>query len=662
MSDPIERWLKIAFVAIVLAPILGVGYWLLQRQPPAGATLLARPYFVSDTAERTAAQKNAFGLFDTSAQRTAFRVVLVAIGVVVLALTLGLIRPRCPRLLRGGAAWAVHLWGPARVGRSRWVCAALLILLVLRLAPAVRKAPDFSAYDPALMAVTNMHLTMTLSHADRLAAGDVLFRDTTPKYGLLFPVVVGAAERAFGLFGLGTVYRVLIAVGIIYLVIAAYLYLKWSRRRWPLCLLPFVLLLPYYYCGATIAVPPNHTALRTLGIWLAPFVLFLVRSVRPVWQQFMCGVLCALAVLANLESGVAASAGVVAFAFCRFGPCAVEKSSVPFLLARMAAGFLVVLVGFALFCRLALGAAPDLAGLARYAQFVRLSAGAMGSFPYQGSLWQAVVWPVVMLTHVAAVLVHTALSRPFGFRKSFRAAVCVTFLVWFAYYVNRPHPEYLCSYWFLYGFILLDSGRYVLAAIRRPRTARGPEVALLAVLGLVILPMGYAAMEWHYNPMKWAVKTQYWGVPLLAKGVQPNQPSAYVGKAYLPLAYAQDLTRRADYLRHKADAAGGRVVYFTVDSYLMPRVSGVLSWQEFPDPVEALDRATYHRLLESVFASGQREIYVDARDAGSLVWYGTEVFTLLRNDLAACYRLERVEEGWEVWVRDDGSAGSTAAR
>ena len=44
---------------------------------------------------------------------------------------------------------------------------------------------------------------MTLGHADRLAAGDVLFRQTTPVYGVLFfPVLLGIYERQFGLITL----------------------------------------------------------------------------------------------------------------------------------------------------------------------------------------------------------------------------------------------------------------------------------------------------------------------------------------------------------------------------------------------------------------------------------------------------------------------------
>ena len=54
-------------------------------------------------------------------------------------------------------------------------------------------------------------------------------------------------------------------------------------------------------------------------------------------------------------------------------------------------------------------------------------------------------------------------------------------------------------------------------------------------------------------------------------------------------------------------------MYFTVDSYMMPRVSSVLPLQEFTDPSEALTRSSYDRLLSSILKAPVDEVYVDAR-------------------------------------------------
>ena len=126
----------------------------------------------------------------------------------------------------------------------------------------------------------------------------------------------------------------------------------------------------------------------------------------------------------------------------------------------------------------------------------------------------------------------------------------------------------------------------------------------------------------------------------------PNQPR--ISKAYLPKTYADSLQDRAAYLRRVA--GGRRLVYFTVDSYLMPRLSGVLPLQQYTDPIEAFTKPAYDRLLSSVLKAPVDEVYVDSRNAADLIWYG-RMFDLLRRDLSRRFQCEGIEHGWEIWRR-----------
>ena len=74
----------------------------------------------------------------------------------------------------------------------------------------------------------------------------------------------------------------------------------------------------------------------------------------------------------------------------------------------------------------------------------------------------------------------------------------------------------------------------------------------------------------------------------------PNQPK--ISKAYLPKTYTDSLR---DEQPTCGEVAGGRrLVYFTVDSYLMPRLSSVFPLQQYPDPIEAFTKSSYERLFD----------------------------------------------------------------
>ena len=252
----------------------------------------------------------------------------------------------------------------------------------------------------------------------------------------------------------------------------------------------------------------------------------------------------------------------------------------------------------------------------------------------------------------------SASQRAGGFRPSFRIAVGITLLVWFAYFANRPDPEYICSYLLLYGLLLIDLGRYlrrqIKLAARRPRVLFGVP----AVLGILVFSqsalVASRVIEWSDYPFRLKVNSGRSGIPLVRRSDVKKPAPPRISKAYMAPSYARSLKDRADYLR--STARGRRLVYFTVDSYLMPRVSGVLPLQEFADPSEALTRSSYDRLLYSVLKAPVDEVYIDSRNAADLIWYGG-IFDLLRRDLSRRFQYDGIEHGWEIWRRRSELAG-----
>jgi hypothetical protein len=160
------------------------------------------------------------------------------------------------------------------------------------------------------------------------------------------------------------------------------------------------------------------------------------------------------------------------------------------------------------------------------------------------------------------------------------------------------------------------------------------------------------AMTWAINPLDWRVNnSDRWQVPLVKKGSPQTVDAVHIGGVYLSQGYAHSLIVRSDFLKSNSiKSIGQRAIYFTPDSFLIPRVSGVLSWQEFSDPLEAMNKKYYDRMIQSVIMSSFKEIYFDARDERELLHYGG-MFQMVRRDLSNDFEKVRLESGWEIWRR-----------
>ena len=107
--------------------------------------------------------------------------------------------------------------------------------------------------------------------------------------------------------------------------------------------------------------------------------------------------------------------------------------------------------------------------------------------------------------------VHWRSNRTGGFRRSFRISVGITLLVWFAYFANRPDPEYMCSYLLLYGLLLIDLGRCLAAGSSWHFGGRGCCSACRSSWDCWFSASragGFArVLEWTGYPFKFTVKS-----------------------------------------------------------------------------------------------------------------------------------------------------------
>jgi len=125
----------------------------------------------------------------------------------------------------------------------------------------------------------------------------------------------------------------------------------------------------------------------------------------------------------------------------------------------------------------------------------------------------------------------------------------------------------------------------------------------------------------------------------------------FYNRVYLPKSYWESLKIRSEFLiKQNEGNLSNRMVFFTPDSYLLPRFSKVYPYQIFSDPVVALKKNIYLEMIKSVINSPFEEIYFDSRDEKKLIWYGW-MFQMVRRDLSNDFEKVRVESGWEIWKR-----------
>jgi len=254
-----------------------------------------------------------------------------------------------------------------------------------------------------------------------------------------------------------------------------------------------------------------------------------------------------------------------------------------------------------------------------------------------------------MLAHAGFVWLYSVLDRPRRglWNNGFRIGVSSAILVWFAYYANRPHPEYLYSFAGMYGCLWIDVARVVVAGSRRavPRLA---VAGALVIGGVFALPTTLKACLDHFRfDRSWHEMT----------ATAHTSMKSVCGLA-LPADERTDyLIRKAEYLRLRT--ATNRQVFFTVDSYLIPKAAQVWPDLSVADPF-------WECLTENRFAAVMAEL---RRKAPSEILFDEEVsiklpnepprterkhrqfLVQLRVELANDYQRIGSEAGWEIWHR-----------
>jgi hypothetical protein len=527
----------------------------------------------------------------------------------------------------------------SRLGRTV-MGAAVLTLVAASTLPGFLRPPDFSRLRWPELCFAQSHWSVVMAAPDLLLAGRRLLEDVRPDYGVLLPLLVAGAERLAGPFSFGEEVHVLQLLQLLYVGLATVLLWRYSRRQWPLVAVALLTILPWHHFAHRSLLFPNQSPWRSIGVPLSLAALLLFPARSPRADALRLGAVAGLALLLNLESGTAMAVAMAAFLYFRH-----RVATRPGRLARAAAlagGFLLGLLASTtavlVLGRLVTGEWIPLERMpSLFVNAVFLSSGGFSGFPFVAD-----PWPLLIFGHAVYALARAALDPASAASApgSFRAAVAAALVVWFAYYANRPHPWNLSSYYVLYGFLLVDLARSAIAGLRRRRASAFVALSVAALAGIT-LPNVVAMAGKGAEQVGSALG------PALRREVPPG--ARVLSGVFLPPDGAAAVAAKAATIASRR-AEGS--VYFTSDSWLVPKVAGVFPAVPAVDACwESMTRPAYLRILEAVRTSPASRVYFDP--PGTPAYYSDcrLFYERLRADLADRFVRGSDEGGWEVWER-----------
>lgn len=437
-------------------------------------------------------QVNTTYSFDSTSQRTAHRLFLLSLaGLGLFAPYLGRFlarrigvqgsvalntlcgRLRTPRLFALLFLLPLLLIANLGVGRDQFLVGVVVFLFVYfygnraKASPTVKRAalisigllcagalaPSFFTkmyFGPAIESAL-WHYYAAIGQAPLLADGRSFFANISMCYGLLPQTILAVVQRGVGPFGFGDYIRVVQAAQVLFAGIAMCAYALLERKRVFAILFCLLLWLPWITTGGSSVVAPTQSGLRFLFYAIFPLILLLVRGRGAGFQAVSTGLVCGLAVLHNVETGICITLACLGFNVVS------ERASA---FGRMAWRVLCFVLGlalalglFSLLCRIGLGAWPsvDIENLTRFlSQHSSLFSGIRLFF--DPKMLVALLFPALLLLRLTLVWYRHRLSE----RMRFKFAICILLLCWLAYYFNRPHNWNLWTHTYLLTFLVLD--------------------------------------------------------------------------------------------------------------------------------------------------------------------------------------------------------------
>lgn len=509
--------------------------------------------------------------------------------------------------------------------------------------------------DPHVVAEAEAHLNILTQLGVNISVGQNYFEQIPFPYGLLMPSIMSVVDHRFGQISVGSQIRFVQWCQVLFTILAVAGYLCCRPRAYLGALAALLLAGPYWATAGWGEWYPNQSGFRALTLPIAMLALALAGRHHPKNAAWGLGGTGGLSLLINLETTVAIGVGYLVYMSLRARPNLVVA------VLRMATAGLGVIIAFLILYRLALGRLPfgghPLSNLLSLMLPLKVSAsGNYGWRLFTGG-WKenyyVVAFAFVMFIHAIYVVQDAFVRLPGGalpHRRAFRAAVGATMIVWFAYYFKGPGPWQIWTYYFLYGFLLIDLFEPRLFALgrgwqksmrnllRRPMRSRIARIVPIIMLAFMV-PLTNSDL---IHRIKWFMFPSWF---------YTDHEAAVVSGILLPRAMADALKEKVAKLQEMYQATDGRIVYLTFNMSFVPTMSRIF----MPEPERNLWLSirgdfAFDRTIHSIIAERPDAILIDA-PTGPLAQRDEhkDFQDHVRRSLSRAFHLAGTESGWQIW-------------
>jgi hypothetical protein len=480
---------------------------------------------------------------------------------------------------------------------------------------------------PEIIRTIEWHYDSVLGGAFTLLAGD---RERHLGYGYLLSVVKALGERVGGPFTFAADVRLVQGTNVLFALALVWAGRAWDRARPLPALLTLALVLPWVHNNHQGIFFPNQSGLRYIAIPLALVLLRWSHRLAPRHAAPALGAFAALALLWNLETGVAVTAAIVVQLVVRSGPLLHGGWLSPAL--HFGGGIIAASVLVGLQSGVGLGVWPLEFGIPRKL-IERTTAGLGYGYPLYLDLlailvFGCAIWAVLDLAWAWRSGAPDARTIDSG-------ALGVLTLIWAPYYVLQPNPWNVWSY--------LIPGGFLLGERLFPPGPRPPWLRVPVALAVTIAVPAVAAGAWQ----TWQSLER--GTALASVAALDAQAiGRSVSGVMVTTPDARAIEARA---AHLATVPAGTVV-LTGNTYLLPRLTGRTELFPYRDLAYAGTlRSQLDDLVASIVARAPSRILVDDPATLSRTDLHRAYFHHLETALAARYRREGVQAGWSVWTK-----------
>jgi hypothetical protein len=523
-------------------------------------------------------------------------------------------------------------------GRFAWPIVAVYAAIML--------LPGFfghGSFDTGIFVRTvDYHYAVILGSADLLRDPTVERGGIRFNFGLLSALSAADLASLFRIETFGGYIRLIQAYQVAFVFVLIGSAWIWSRGNRLFALLVCVVTAPWVSTLHMSVIAPNQSGYRMIGFAALPALIAILTRIADPSRQTAAAVACSTLLLAwNLETGLAATAGLVATSLLRSYR---DGRRLPGLALQSVAMLGAITASVAVIYALVLRGGVSATSVEHLVGFLRDGYGGLEHKYDLTAVAAALLVTVILLEGSLA-----ARGGSLGDTGLMRMALSATVMVWFAYYANRA------AAWNMWGLLLLCAflaepmtrGQFWAANIRQhPRVISSPAL-VLAIMATALVSLQAHLFLYRNRAISLRAVPNYQGL---------------------------DLDPRAEeHVRSQATtlaSAPTKTVYLSAAPFLMAQASLRHNHISAYDPFgEIWTPERFGRMMQDILLQQPERVLVEPDSSPLLAFTdvpeaeraisltaGTAMerprrafFNRIRRDLAENFINEGQSGGWEVW-------------